>query len=646
VPRPLAAIAFCAAWVLWAAASLPALAQRIPDGAFVRARGTRLFVGDRPFVFLGANFNPLHGERARAAYRETIAALRRDGMTVGRIWALGEGPEDASAWLRSYEVLRAGPEGYIEPAYQHLDRVLAEARAQGLRVILTLSNHWKDYGGVPMYLRWAGLPGDGFWPDAFYEDERVRSFYRAGLLRLLLRRNTVTGVRYADDPTILAWELMNESQVLTPRGAAARRRWIEEMARLIKKHDRNHLVGPGLLGYELLADRAEWVRVHRLPEIDYCDSHLYPPPIWSEPAAGSAAADAAWRRLRDQIDDRAQLCRFVVGKPLLIGEFGFRTDGAKTALGAPRARWFGRFVDQALRSGAAGVLAWIYEPFSGAPRDFGIYTDRPDTDDVREALRRRALRLAAAPPREAQDLRLSPARARAQAMTPRYDPFVRLRGQGRPHAAWQSVPEGALLEIPPDLFAEAVFERAGSWRGTFVHAYGAGSGRFTYRFSAPALRPAQARALAIEARLSSEWPGASAPPEGGSLVHVLLDGILIARLAVVPDDGIGRVETVRVSEPALLRRLLRPGTHTLTFAVPPDRYDGDGDGQGARGLCVYGRPGGAEREPLPPPPPPGEDEWTGVRLRLVIATPPPLDAGRVSRTRPEKGAGTAPAGQR
>lgn len=630
MPRPLA-IALCALITL-SAVSQPATAQRIPDGAFVRARGTRLLLGDRPFVFLGANFNPMHGERARAAYRDTIAALRRDGMTVGRIWALGEGAEDASAWLRSYEVLRAGPEGYIEPAYQHLDRVLAEARAQGLRVILTLSNHWKDYGGVPMYLRWAGLPGDGFFQDAFYEDERVRSFYRAGLLRLLLRTNTVTGVRYADDPTILAWELMNESQVLTSRGAAARRRWIAEMARLIKAHDRNHLVGPGLLGYDLLADRAEWVRVHRLPEIDYCDSHIYPPPVWSDPAAGGAAAPAAWRHLRDQIDDRAQLCRFVVGKPLLIGEFGFRTDATRTLLGAPRSRWFGRFVDQVLQSGAAGALAWIYEPFSGAPRDYGIYTDRPDTDDVREALRRRALRLAASPPRqEAQNARLSPARG----MTPLYDPFVRLRGQPRPHAAWQSVPEGALLEIPPDLFADAVFERAGSWRGTFVHAYGAGSGRFTYRISAPALRPGQVRALSIEARLSSEWPGAAAPPDGGSQVHVLLDGVLIARLAVIPDNGIGRVESVRSGDPALLRRLLRPGAHTLTFTVP--------DGEEARGLCVYGRPGGAQNEPPPPLPPPGEDEWTGVRLRFLMAAPAP-DERRAKRAAPS--AGTAPAGQR
>src|SRR5207237_477860 len=141
---------------------------------------------------------------------------------------------------------------------------------------------------------------------AWYRDERVRAFYKAGVTRLLERVNTITGVRYADDPTIFSWELMNESRVASTESVTARREWIAEMARYIKAIDPRHLVAAGLSGYRGPAERAEWLRIHRLPEIDYCDSHFYAQGV---DTVASAAA------LRDAMDDLAQLARFVVGKP-------------------------------------------------------------------------------------------------------------------------------------------------------------------------------------------------------------------------------------------------------------------------------------------------------------------------------------------
>ena len=54
------------------------------------------------------------------------------------------------------------------------------------------------------------------------------------------------------------------------------------------------------------------------------------------------------------------------------------------------------------RDGGAGALAWIYQPWLGKARDFGIYVDAPggaahDTRDVRRALAGLARRVAAAP---------------------------------------------------------------------------------------------------------------------------------------------------------------------------------------------------------------------------------------------------------
>src|SRR5580658_4936139 len=106
--------------------SLLALSVAIPDGAFVTAARGRFTVQGQPFYFVGANLDPLHGEVNRARQDEILGAMQADGMLVGRVWALGEGPADAPEWYRKYELLRAGPDGFIEDSYRLLDRVLAE----------------------------------------------------------------------------------------------------------------------------------------------------------------------------------------------------------------------------------------------------------------------------------------------------------------------------------------------------------------------------------------------------------------------------------------------------------------------------------------------------------------------------------------
>ena len=364
--------------------------MRIPDGAFVRAAGTELVVNGSPFAFVGANFDGVHGDDQRGRLDEVLAAMSEDGITVGRQWVVGEHPsDDCGRYLRPY-LFRCGPNEFLEETYQQLDRVLVQARERGIRVILTLSNQWGDYGGIPMYLRWAGLPtSEPASDEAFYSDRRVREFFRAGLDRLLGRVNSISGERYIDDPTIFSWELMNESSVTTAAGAAARRRWIVEMARYIKRRDPNHLVAAGLRGYALQSQRQEWILVHRLPEVDYCDSHLYPQ---EEPHITS------WELLRDFLSDRAHLAHAVIRKPLIIGEFGFRTDSAPIWLGLPRAEWVARMLRHVRAQGVAGALVWIYQPFFNKPRDYGIYVDRAETDDLRWALRTAAQQVAASLP--------------------------------------------------------------------------------------------------------------------------------------------------------------------------------------------------------------------------------------------------------
>jgi hypothetical protein len=184
---------------------------------------------------------------------------------------------------------------------------------------------------------------------------------------------------------------------------------------------------------------------------------------------------------------------------------------------------------------------------------------------VRAMLRQFAA-LAATTPAPANPL-LSDARGDALL----YDPYVTETRSPYQRAA----ADGSAIEIPPSAFASAHWERLGTWgAGGDAHAYGGGDGWFEYSFTLT-----HGATPTLEARLSSEWPGNSAPKDGGSDVAVFIDGTRVETLGVVPDDGIGRLETVPLGK-------LRAGRHTVRLSVAP--------GDNAHGLCVYGD----ERAPL------------------------------------------------
>jgi mannan endo-1,4-beta-mannosidase len=553
-----------------------------PVDEFVRVDQTSFRAGGRPFAFVGANVAVTHGSYFRSHTEQTLEAARSDGLTVVRVWALGEGAPDAPGWSRDSELFRTGPSGFQETAYVQLDRVLAAARARGLRVILTLANHWADYGGAPMYLQWAGLPTTGFGArDRFFSDVRVRAWYRAHLEHLLERTNTITGVRYSDDPTLFAWELINESQVESEEGARARRDWIEEMASVIRARDRQHLITPGVTGYGTRRERAEWLAICRLPAVDYCDSHLYPQTSDEVPSLAD---------LQAFIDDRVQLARFVAGKPLVFGEFSFDTRRARDGwLGRGRADWFRDFLTRVFDDGAAGALAWIYQPWAGKERDFGIYVDRQETDDIRDVLRQAAERARLGPP-----ARNSPRLGPAVGERPLYNPY-RTVSHLAP-ALFREEQARTVVTLRPENFSIGHFERVGAWAGgTVAHAYGSGDGWFEWRFPAPARI---ARRMTLIARISSEFPGESAPPDGGSRVTVSIDGRSLAELDAIPDDGRGSVRQVVLTDPAVLRKLAGRA-HVLRLEVPP--------GPHANGLCVYGEATG--RGPAP-------SDLTPIELRF------------------------------
>src|SRR5215211_3223468 len=148
--------------VLFLVAS-PNSASNTPRDQFVRQRGGRFVIGQKPFRFVGANVALMYRDEDRERMPETLRQAAQAGIKVVRVWAFGEGgPNDIKPmadfadWPRNHP-FRFTPDQWNEEAFVHLDNVIAEAAKLDIRVQLCLVNWWRDTGGVTQYLRWAGI---------------------------------------------------------------------------------------------------------------------------------------------------------------------------------------------------------------------------------------------------------------------------------------------------------------------------------------------------------------------------------------------------------------------------------------------------------------------------------------------------------
>ncbi|BGP43675.1 hypothetical protein JCM10449v2_007720 [Rhodotorula kratochvilovae] len=134
------------------------------------------------------------------------------------------------------------------------DYVIYAAREYGLRVILPLSDNYDYYhGGKYDFLRFAGVStaNNGA---AFFTNQKAIDAYKAYIVKLLSHRNVYSGVTWANDPTILAWETGNEwgsYMNSEPWPSAA---WTQQIVSAIKSVDSRHLIIDGAWRAILLLD--------------------------------------------------------------------------------------------------------------------------------------------------------------------------------------------------------------------------------------------------------------------------------------------------------------------------------------------------------------------------------------------------------
>src|ERR1700730_434465 len=99
---------------------------------FVQTQGDHFVIDGRPFRFVGANVAVIYGDEERALMPETMRQAAQAGVSVVRIWALGESGKDdgpttgiaRNGWLQ-VNPFRRGPEEWNEAAFVSLDRAIA-----------------------------------------------------------------------------------------------------------------------------------------------------------------------------------------------------------------------------------------------------------------------------------------------------------------------------------------------------------------------------------------------------------------------------------------------------------------------------------------------------------------------------------------
>uniref|UniRef100_A0A0E0CRX5 mannan endo-1,4-beta-mannosidase n=1 Tax=Oryza meridionalis TaxID=40149 RepID=A0A0E0CRX5_9ORYZ len=307
-------------------------AADVADGQFARASGTRFTVGGRPFYSNGFNAYWLMymasdpGDRSKAAGVLRQAASLR--ATLVRTWAFSDG---------GYRPLQKSPGVYNEDMFMGLDFVIAEAKKRGLYLILSLVNNWDGFGGKKQYVQWARDQGHNLGSDDdFFRSDVTKQFYKNHAV--LTRVNKITGVAYKDDPTIFAWELINEPRCQSDFSGKTLQAWITEMAGYVKSVDPNHMVEIGLEGFygESMHKNfnpgytvgTDFIANNLVPAVDFATIHSYPDQ-WVSGASSDEQVAFMRKWMADHIRDSAAVLR----KPLLVTEFGWsaRSNGYTVA---------------------------------------------------------------------------------------------------------------------------------------------------------------------------------------------------------------------------------------------------------------------------------------------------------------------------
>ncbi|XP_031498986.1 mannan endo-1,4-beta-mannosidase 6-like isoform X1 [Nymphaea colorata] len=325
------------------------------EWAMVGRKGSQFVVNSRPFYVNGFNTYWLMIFAVDASTRGKVSEIFQQASSVGlsvcRTWAFNDGGWRAlqkSPGVYDEDVFkddRPLGEGFINSnqlvildldvlwMLQGLDFVISEAKRYKIRLILSLSNNWEAYGGKAQYVKWGRSAGLNLTSDDdFFSDPTLKGYFKSHIKTVLTRVNSFTNVTYKDDPTIFAWELMNEPRCLSDPSGDQFQAWVEEISMYVKSIDQAHLLEIGSEGFygpsspdkvqfnpNTFAQQigTDFLRNHKAFAIDFASAHIY-----ADTWISSAISDAHLQFTKTWMESHINDAENALNMPILFSEFG------------------------------------------------------------------------------------------------------------------------------------------------------------------------------------------------------------------------------------------------------------------------------------------------------------------------------------
>jgi mannan endo-1,4-beta-mannosidase len=312
---------------------------------FVKVKDHQFMIGEKPYYFIGTNYwygtyLGLEKDKKRGIQRlrKELDFLKANGVTNLRIIGGAEGSGLINGVERVGPTLQPVQGKFNTQVLEGLDLVLHEMGKRNLKAIVFFSNNWEWSGGFQQYLIWNKLvPKDQetrklTWDEQrdivskFYSCEPCKTAYNEHLSVVMNRTNRINNRRYIDDPTIMAWELANEPRPMRPAANDDYKKWISDVAAMIKKKDKNHLVTIGHEGSIGTESMPLFEEIHDEKNVDYLTIHIWAKNwSWLNPEKFTETYPNTVEKATNYVNEHVKIAE-KLNKPLVIEEFGLPRD--------------------------------------------------------------------------------------------------------------------------------------------------------------------------------------------------------------------------------------------------------------------------------------------------------------------------------
>jgi hypothetical protein len=286
-------------------------------------------IDGKPFRFIGANsiyfgFYDEYGFRIEDAIR----TAKESGINVLRIY------------------IGFGINSWNGKPYEKFDEVLDIAAKYGVYVIATITDCC-CFGGD-----W-GKTNEAYFQHVPYCDvanATSLTSFKDYIKKVLFRKNSVNGIIYKDDTTIMAWDVANE-QPLQLFSDSGFKNWLTDITAYIKSLDPNHLITIGIdMSRDVYSSAGAPYEALNVPGLDFYSFHF------NLPNYRAAASNLDSLRYRTEM-------LLSKGKPVVLEEFGVGSErvlikGVDTTVEGAWLKAYRDQMDIAFSSGVSGVMFW------------------------------------------------------------------------------------------------------------------------------------------------------------------------------------------------------------------------------------------------------------------------------------------------